>query len=210
MREGTSVLTVASAEGVAGGGVHRIDPFSDGVDRSDAELLAAHVAGDPRAFRTLVRRHDSYLWAVAMRTTRDSDAAADALQDALFSAHRHACRFRGDAQVRSWLHRVVVNACFDGLRRDQARLAVERPEDHAPDLSDGTDPVDRLIFRLDIADALAALPDHQRVAIIAVDVEGYSIADTAERLGVAPGTVKSRCARGRAELAAMLGHLRTR
>ncbi|MGC4960777.1 RNA polymerase sigma factor SigM [Gordonia sp. DT101] len=189
------------------GGFHR-SPAPD--DRSDVELLAAHTAGDPSAFPALVRRHESYLWAVAMRTARDPDDAADALQDALFNAHRHACRFRGDAQVRSWLHRVVVNACFDRLRRNQIRLAVELPEDDARDLSDGTDPADRLAFRLDVADALAALPAHQRVAIIAVDVEGYSVADTADHLGVAPGTVKSRCARGRAELAIMLGHLRTR
>ncbi|MYR07672.1 RNA polymerase sigma factor SigM [Gordonia sp. SID5947] len=178
-------------------------------DRSDSELLAAHTAGDPAAFRALISRHERYLWAVAVRTTRDPDDAADALQEALLNAHRNASRFRGDAQVRSWLHRVVVNACFDKLRRNTARVSVELPEEDAPDLSDGIDPADRVVFRLDITAALAALPEHQRLAVVAVDVEGFSVAETAALLGVAPGTVKSRCARGRAELAKLLGHLRT-
>jgi RNA polymerase sigma-70 factor (ECF subfamily) len=56
--------------------------------------------------------------------------------------------------------------------------------------------------------ALAALPAEQRIPIILVDVEGYSVADTAKLLGIAEGTVKSRCARGRAKLAKVLGHLR--
>jgi len=62
--------------------------------------------------------------------------------------------------------------------------------------------------RLVVSEALAALPEEQRVPIVLVDVEGYSVADTARMLGIAEGTVKSRCARGRAKLAKVLGHLR--
>ena len=58
--------------------------------RPDAELLSAHVAGDPTAFATLVRRHRDRLWAVALRTMGDPEEAADALQDALLKAHRSA------------------------------------------------------------------------------------------------------------------------
>ena len=62
--------------------------------------------------------------------------------------------------------------------------------------------------QLAVQDALATLPVEQRAAIVLVDVEGYSVAETASLLGVAEGTVKSRCARGRAKLAVLLGHLR--
>jgi RNA polymerase sigma-70 factor (ECF subfamily) len=71
----------------------------------------------------------------------------------------------------------------------------------------GDDMADRET-RLVVADALASLPEEQRVPIVLVDVEGYSVADTAKLLGIAEGTVKSRCARGRAKLAKVLGHLR--
>jgi RNA polymerase sigma-70 factor, ECF subfamily len=76
--------------------------------RSDAELLGAHVGGDPTAFEELVRRHRDRLWAVALRTTGDPEEAADALQDAMLSAFRRAEQFRGDSAVTTWLHRIVV------------------------------------------------------------------------------------------------------
>ena len=96
--------------------------------RTDAELLTAHVAGDRDAFTELIRRHRDRLWAVALRTLSDREEAADALQDALLSAHRAADRFRGDAAVTTWLHRIVVNACLDRVRRRQARPTVPLPE----------------------------------------------------------------------------------
>ena len=87
---------------------------SDEAVRTDAELLAAHVGGDPVAFTTVISRHRDRLWAVALRTMGDPDDAADALQDALLAAHRGAAGFRGEAAVTTWLHRVVVNACWTG------------------------------------------------------------------------------------------------
>ncbi|MFY9916668.1 MAG: sigma-70 family RNA polymerase sigma factor, partial [Nocardioidaceae bacterium] len=92
-------------------------------------MLAAHVAGDPDAFSELVRRHRDRLWAVALRTTGDREDASDALQDGLVSAFRRAETFRGDAQVTTWLHRIVVNACLDRMRRRRTRPTVPLPED---------------------------------------------------------------------------------
>ena len=100
--------------------------------RPDAELLAAHAAGDPSAFATLVHRHRDRLWAVALRTTGDPDEAADALQDALLKAHRSAASFRGDAQVTTWLHRIVVNACLDRMRRADRGRRCRCPSTTAP------------------------------------------------------------------------------
>ena len=178
--------------------------------RTDAELLAAHVAGDPTAFTTLVSRHKDRLWAVALRTTGDPDDAADALQDALLKAHRSADSFRGDAQVTTWLHRIVVNACLDRLRRERVRPTVPLPEHDSAHPVEPSDPLGRRELAWEIEQALRALPDDQRAALVLVDVEGYSVEETATLLGIPGGTVKSRCARGRAKLVPLLGHLRNR
>jgi DNA-directed RNA polymerase specialized sigma24 family protein len=89
-------------------------PASD--ERSDQELLRAHVDGDPDAFGELFARHRTRLWAVALRTMGNPDDAADGLQDGMVAAFRRAGSFRGEAAVTTWLHRVVVNACLDRLR----------------------------------------------------------------------------------------------
>ena len=173
--------------------------------RSDAELLAAHVAGDTQAFGELVNRHAGGLWGVALRTLCNPDDAADAVQDALISAFRRASSFRGEASVRTWLHRIVVNVCIDRMRRERVRRTVPWPESdlRAP----RPDPATELATRLAVDDALAALPPEQRLAVVLVDVQGHPVAEAAEILQVPPGTVKSRCARARARLAALLGHL---
>lgn len=175
--------------------------------RSDADLIAAHVRGDPQAFSELVRRHRDRMWAVAIRTLRDYDDAADALQDAFVSAFRSAGSFRGQSQVTTWLHRIVVNACLDRMRRSRSRPTVPLPEAGRDEPAVRDMMADRET-RIALDEALATLPVEQRAAIVLVDVEGYSVAETAQLLGIAEGTVKSRCARGRARLALLLGHLR--
>lgn len=175
--------------------------------RTDAELIAAHTAGDRTAFGELATRHRDRMWAVALRTMRDPEEAADAVQDALISAFRAADRFRAESAVTTWLHRIVVNACLDRIRRRQARPSVPLTEE----INEPPAPRDAMADRelqLDLAEALGTLPDDQRAAIVLVDVEGYPVAEAASMLGVAEGTIKSRCARGRAKLAILLGHLR--
>jgi RNA polymerase sigma-70 factor (ECF subfamily) len=179
---------------------------------SDAGLLRAHVEGDPQAFAELVRRHRDRLWAVALRTIGDREEAADAVQDALLAAHRNAARFRGESAVTTWLHRIVVNACLDRIRRRQAHPTVPLPDgsrsDERPSGVEPAAPMRDHDTALVVREALAALPPDQRAAIVLVDVQGYPVAEAAEILGVAEGTIKSRCARGRARMAIALGHLR--
>ena len=169
--------------------------------RTDHQLIADHVAGDPEAFAELLTRHRDRLWAVAVRTLGDHDEAADALQDALVSAFRGAAGFRGEAAVTTWLHRVVVNACLDRLRRRAARPTVPLPDAEPADRRDDHRATE---IRLDVRAALARLPEHQRQALVLVDMHGLSVAEAAAVLQVAEGTIKSRCARGRAALAPML------
>ncbi len=77
--------------------------------------------GTSEAFGTLFLRHKDRLWAVALRIVCDPDDAADALQEAMISAFRRADNFRGDSAVTTWLHRIVVNASLDLLRRKSSR-----------------------------------------------------------------------------------------
>ncbi|WP_237565867.1 RNA polymerase sigma factor SigM [Ornithinimicrobium cerasi] len=168
-------------------------------DLDDATLLSRHAAGDPDAFGELFRRHRDRMWALALRTTRDPEIASDAVQDAFLNAFRRAGSFRGDSQVTTWLHRITVNASLDRLRR-------VRPTSDLAD-HDPVEPRDRhhsVDVRLDVQAALAQIPEGQRLALTLVDMHGLSVAEAASVLGVAEGTVKSRCSRGREAMAAIL------
>ena len=191
---------------------HRIrdagGPSRDAGGPSDAELLRRHVAGDSEAFGTLFSRHSGRLWAVALRTVGDPEDAADALQEAMISAFRRAGSFRGDSAVSTWLHRIVVNAAVDRLRRRPTRTVSwpSDPDELEPFFTPG--PADVTETRLDVDAALRMLPPQQRAALVLVDMLGYPVAEVAAILGVSQGTVKSRCARGRARLLPYLSHLR--
>ena len=173
-----------------------------GIERSDKELLAAHVAGDRYAFEELFYRHHRQLYRLAHITSRDPEDAADALQDAMLKAHRNAHAFRHDSAVSSWLYRIVVNACLDRLRRNKTHPTTALEENSCL-IGDPTPRVDTAIV---VERALMRLPVEQRAAVVAVDMQGYSVAETARMLGIAEGTVKSRCSRARAKLAEALGY----
>ena len=190
-------------------------------ERSDVELLRAHVEGDHAAFGELFARHRDRLWAVALRTMGNPEDAADGLQDGMVAAFRRAGSFRGEAAVTTWLHRVVVNACLDRIRAAKVRRAEALPEDleeygdrgstttatgEAEDPADLSEQAER---RRQVLDALATLPEEQRAALVLVDMEGYPVAEVALILDCPVGTVKSRCSRGRARLAELLAGLLT-
>ena len=171
-----------------------------GSDREDSDvaLVEAHLAGDPEAFGELFRRHRDRLWAVALRTTGNPEDAADALQDALISAFRRADSFRGDAAVTTWLHRIVVNACLDRLRRRKVRAADPLPDDledaaargavlAGPDQGPDPGPEAHVVAaerRGLVLAALEELPPDQKAALVLVDMEGYPVAEAAAILEV--------------------------
>ncbi len=178
------------------------------------------MAGDADAFGLLFARHRDRLWAVALRTMGNPEDAADGLQDGMIAAFRRAGSFRGEAAVTTWLHRVVVNACLDRIRASKVRAADALPDDLEEQAGRGA-----LVASTDAADdpeasaladerrrtvlgALATLPLDQRAALVLVDMEGFTVAEAAAILDCAEGTIKSRCSRGRARLAPLLGALR--
>lgn len=183
---------------------------------ADRELLTRHAEGDEQAFAVLVRRHRERLWAVAVRIMADPEEASDALQDAFLSAFRAAGRFRGEAQVSTWMHRIVVNACHDRLRRRKVRPATPTEGEtldvmaNEQDVRSGSarDHASRTETQIVVRDALEDLPHEQRIALALVDMLGYRVEEAAAILEVASGTIKSRCARGRSKLLPSLAHLR--
>lgn len=176
-----------------------------GHDRTDEQLLAAHVAGDRFAFEELFHRYQPQLYQLARITIRCPDDARDALQDAMLSAHCGAPKFRHDCSVSSWLYRIVVNACLDRLRRHKARPTT--PLEAMTSAGSVGDPAPGVDTAIVVELALMRLPVEQRAAIVAVDMQGFSVAEAARMLGVPEGTVKSRRARARTKLATTLGHL---
>ncbi|MFL6023827.1 MAG: RNA polymerase sigma factor SigM [Marmoricola sp.] len=182
----------------------------------DAGLLLAHAEGDPDAFGVLFTRHRDRLWAVALRTTGNPEDAADALQEAMISAFRRAADFRAEAMVTTWLHRIVVNASLDRLRRNKVRAASALPDDLEEyagrgavltSTGDSHDPAVEAVrseARTVLLRALEQLPPDQKAALVLVDMEGYPVQEAARILGCPTGTVKSRCARGRHRLLALL------
>jgi RNA polymerase sigma-70 factor (ECF subfamily) len=178
-------------------------------DVPDAELVRRFLAGDARAFATLVERHERRVFSLCLRMLGNAEDAADATQDTLLSVVRKLDGFRGEAAFTTWLHRIAVNVCFDHLRRMQRQPALHRMlDDELPALELG-DPVadhaDAVVDERVIAAALAEVPEDFRVAIVLADVQDLPYDEIAAVLGLPVGTVKSRVHRGRLALARALG-----
>lgn len=175
-------------------------------ERSDHDLARAASDGDRDALDTLLTRHVDRIHAVCRRICGPDDAP-DATQDALLSIARSIHRFDGRAAFTTWAHRIAVNASLDELRRARRRGVP------ASDTIDALDPPagrasgsDRIVDRLVLDDALAALPLEFRTAVVLRDVADLGYAEIATVLEIPVGTVRSRIARGRAALAAALGN----
>lgn len=183
---------------------------SSGLDddpRDDRALMSDHLAGDRGAFPLLVNRHRRRLWTVALRSLRDREEAADALQDGVVRAYRYAHSYRGDAEVGSWMRSVMVRVCLDRVKargRTAGQVPLEDQEERPREFASPGDAYGVVDAQLSVAQLLSRLPDEQRLPLLLVDVEQYSVTQAAEMLGVPTGTVKSRCARGRARLAEAL------
>lgn len=175
---------------------------------NEQTLIRAAQCGDLEAFNQLVLLYQDFLYRIAVNILRDEDTAADAVQQALLSAFRNLRTFRGGS-LRSWLSRIVVNACYDGLRRDaRARtlpLEIFSQDDEEMEpavwLADpGPSPeaqAETSELQAAIQKSLMKMPEQYRLALLLVDVEGLSYEETAAALHIPKGTVKSRLARAR-------------
>ena len=177
----------------------------------EASLIASAQRGNLDAFNELVLAYQDRVYNLAYRIMGDPASAADAVQEAFISACQHIDGFRGQypSSFKSWLMRIVSNACYDELRRrkrhpiisfedfevaEEANPALisgrERPEEHA----------EREEMARVIQDGIQTLPPDQRVTLVLSDVQGFSYQEIAKATDVPLGTVKSRLARARAKL----------
>lgn len=169
---------------------------------SDEDLLRRSAAGDQAAFSALVRRHEDRVFGIAIRITGERADALDATQDTFVSVFRQAGSFRAEAAFTTWLYRVAVNACRDVLRK---RRRLPEPVEDLPERGDPRPGTDELVgLRLDLAQALAALPEDYREAVVMHDLGAVPYDEIAAVTGAALGTVKSRISRGRRRLAQLL------
>jgi RNA polymerase sigma-70 factor (ECF subfamily) len=174
--------------------------------RSDEQLLDAFVTGERSAFEELVRRHEDRLFGLALRMTGNRADALDATQDAFVAAFRRAPSFRGDAAFGTWLYRIAINATQDLLRKRGRDVVSETEETEAPVRSAVERVEDAVVARVDVARALAALPEEYREAVVMHDLGGVPYEEIAQLTGTPMGTVKSRISRGRRQLAGLLEH----
>ncbi|MFL6204263.1 MAG: RNA polymerase sigma factor [Acidimicrobiales bacterium] len=169
--------------------------------------MRAAQAGDRDALDALLRRHHDRIHAVCRRLAGNEADALDATQEALIAIARGIRRFDGRAAFTTWAYRVATNACLDELRRRKRRPRPGLPDDVAAGEVGAASAVaiDVVPDRLAIDAALAELPEEFRAPVVLRDLCDLDYAEIAEILAIPPGTVRSRIARGRAQLARRLG-----
>jgi RNA polymerase sigma-70 factor (ECF subfamily) len=181
---------------------------------NEHQLISAAQRGDVLSFNQLVRAHQGLVYRTAFRVVGNADAAADATQDAFISAFKNLRSFRGGS-FKTWLLRIVANACYDQLRAKRrkpttsldamltdpdgpalkwAEVQAESPQEFA----------ERRELGSLIQKGLETLPPEQRMTVVLSDIEGFSYKEIADIIDTNIGTVKSRLNRGRAQLCEFL------
>jgi RNA polymerase sigma-70 factor (ECF subfamily) len=181
-------------------------------------LIARSRRKDTAAFNQLILMHQQSVYTLAYRMLGDPENAADVTQESLFAAYRAIESFRGGS-FRSWLLRITSNACYDYWRRTKRHPAeslealTEQPGDHDEGLAqqfaaDEQWNPETVALRVELQEyiqtGLLRLPLEQRLAVVLSDIQGLPYEEIAAMTGTTLGTVKSRIARGRAQLRAYL------
>ena len=183
----------------------------------EAALTAGLRAGDEQVFETLVRTYGGRLLAVAGRMLHEEEDARDAVQEAFINAFRSRHTFKGDAQISTWLHSIVVNVALMKLRT-RRRKPEESIQDflprflpdqhHAEHFPSWTEPVDVALSRKETAEmvrkAIEELPETYRTVVLLRDIEGLSTEETAKLVDTTPNAVKIRLHRGRLALRTLI------
>ncbi|MBZ9763264.1 RNA polymerase sigma factor [Mesorhizobium sp. CA8] len=179
------------------------------VEAGDMALVSRALARDPGAFRAIIKTHNQRLYRIARGVVRNDAEAEDIVQEAYMRAFSSLSSFRGEASLSTWLSRIVINEALGRLRKRRRTVAMPgNPEAQIirfpstqNDLNPGDDPertmAQRQILGL-VERATDSLPDVYRTVFVARVIEGLSIEETADLLGVKPETVKTRLHRARA------------
>jgi RNA polymerase sigma-70 factor (ECF subfamily) len=171
----------------------------------ERELIARAQQGDRSAFGALVRAHQDEVYTLARRLVGDPHLASDVAQEALIRAWRALPKFRGDAQLSTWLYRITVNTAWTHRKRAARHNTTSIDEYHdlaaPPGPNDPETAGEILELRGRLREALDRLPDAQRRVVVMKDVYGWSHAEIGEAMGISVTAAKVRLHRARARLA---------
>lgn len=183
-------------------------PYQSVAAPEDLDLARRAGTGDGDAFRAIIRRHNQKLYRLARSIIRNDGEAEDIVQETYVTAFAHLSSFRGEASLATWLSRIAINEALSRLRKRQRAQTVmlEAPANNAQiipfPLTAGPDDPERTMAQRQILalveQATDALPDVYRTVFVARVIEGLSLEETAELLGLKPQTVKTRLHRARA------------
>ena len=181
------------------------------LDVNRPDLIEACQRGEDDAFRALFESHGDRVYSIAFRYSGDSAAAMDIAQETFLKLLSNIRQFRGEASFESWLYRLVVNNCLDYYRRQRRFLPV------ADDVLDTfRAPREGALGELlreerqeRVQQAVAHLPEDQRIVVVLRYTEGLSYDEIADLLGCRKGTVASRLNRAHKSLERRLSHLRS-
>ena len=182
---------------------------------SDEALVAGLKHGEEAAFERLVRQYGDYLYRVALRVTRNEAEAGEAVQEAFISTFRNIASFEARSSLKTWLHRLVVNAALMRRRAIERKGEVsidellpdidvvrEEPEWNFVESVEAT--LERESVRSAVTRAIDSLPEQYRILLVLRDIEGYDTREVAQLLGDTEGNVKVRLHRARGALKKLL------
>lgn len=178
---------------------------------NDTTLVRAAQRGDKHAFAQLVAKYEQRVYNLARKMMRDQQDAEDVLQETFLSVYRHLDEFQGDAAFATWLYRIATNASLMKLRgRKPPPLSLDEPVESDAYAGDGAMPREIVDWNFTPEEALlstevreqmdaavAALPESMRAVFVLRDIEGLSVQETAEVLGISVPNVKTRLHRAR-------------
>jgi len=177
------------------------------------EIITRVLTGEINAFELLVIENQKNVYNLALRMTRDEQQAFDISQETFLRAYTSLKSFRGDSSFSAWLYRLTSNICIDYLRREKKHKTVSITYDDGDgeelEIADFSNMPERELERCELRDViekgLLELSDDHRKIVILRDINGLSYNEISETLELEAGTVKSRLARARLNLANFIG-----
>lgn len=176
----------------------------DDPQATDEELLAATREGDVAGFETLYRRHGARMKSIACNLLGSVSDAEDAVQDAFLKIYRGAGAFRGGAAFSTWIYRILLNTCYDSMRRRKRRREEPAPSDSSGVRLDLPATRDDSPLRLELEESVGRLPEKPRSVFLLHAVEGFSHREIGEMLGVPEGTSRTLLFEAKRELQRLL------
>ena len=193
-------------------------PFEETRVTADSQFIERLRAGDAAAYDHLVEERSGDIYALLYRLTEDAEEARDLTQETFLRIFQSIDRFRGDADLKTWIYRIALNQARNRWRwwrrrRRDVTVSLDADSRDEKPLSDrlrysGTDPEQDVLLRereLALRQALRSLGRLHREVVILRDVEGLTYEEVATTLEISIGTVKSRLSRGRQDLRRKLG-----